>query len=365
MDKSYLFGKYGIKSLKEITGCLSNLAFDPGQSKGRRLLVSSQEDEIFGDCLDPFWFDYIKILNSKSFRRLKDKTQVFVNTDSCHTTTRARHTFEVIGIGVMLANLLGLNVNLVNAICAAHDIGHGPYGYVGEQVYFDKFGKKFKHDVFGVVIAQKIERAGGGLNLSYETLEGISLHSGSTAVIQDKPLEYSLVRIADKISYILGDINDAVRHGLIDTNDLPNIISDLGITQRERVMKLVCEIVVASAKEQTLVFESTELGQKFLELKKWMYKNIYVDNNNGIHKEALKITFEFLDKEFPGRVQVLWPLLTDREVDELSRLTQHSRKITLNDIKHFGITEIINSFERMNTDWNINIHDTDLAWGNR
>ena len=159
---------------------------------------------------DPFKEDFVRIIQSKAYRRLPYKTQVISLPDCVHVRTRAIHTNEVIGISSRIADRLGLNLSLCEAIAAGHDIGHTPYGHAGEEV-LSKFGvKPFNHALNGVLIAQHIERNGMGLNLCHETLEGMLNHSrgaGKLAIVNSKPAEYSVVMFSDKIAYTFSDLN--------------------------------------------------------------------------------------------------------------------------------------------------------------
>lgn len=366
--KNYLQPRYGVESLQEFKGCFRAKAFKAENSHGRRLMADdsrySDEDELLGPVIDPFILDLIKILQSKAYRRLGDKTQVFIGAENCHITNRLKHTGEVMAVAMILADLLGLNVSLVQAIAAGHDIGHGPYGHLGEKIYFSEHHRPFRHDVFSVVLAQHIERGGRGLNLSYEVLEGISLHSVKTTVMLDKPWEYTVVRLADKIAYLFGDINDILRNKLLSVEQLPPfLLTDFGQNQRERVNRMIAEIVVESARQGHLVFESTELGQKFIQLKEWVFQNVYKKIDEDFHQSALKVAYDTVRNCYPGLESVVWPLLTDREVFELARLKLHSYAVNRSMLSHFSVTEIVEAFELSGRQLDkVDIHELDLNW---
>jgi len=365
--KNYLQSRYGVESLQEFKGCFSDKAFKAENSRGRRLSSDdprySDEDELFGGVVDPFLFDLNKILQSKAYRRLRDKTQVFIGTENCHITTRLKHTSEVMAVAMTLADLLGLNVSLVQAIAAGHDIGHGPYGHLGEKIYFSEHHRPFRHDVFSVVLAQHIERGGRGLNMSYEVLEGISLHSVKTTIMLDKPWEYSTLRVSDKIGFVFGDINDILRNKFMSVEQFPSLLKDFGENQRERVNRMIAEIVVESARQGHLVFEETELGQKFIQLKEWVFQNVYKKIDEDFHQSALKVAYDTVRNCYPGLESVVWPLLTDREVFELARLKLHSYAVNRSMLSHFSVTEIVEAFELSGRQLDkVDIHELDLNW---
>lgn len=364
--KKYLKHRYGINDLREVKGALLKNCFDFFLTKGRRQPIEcSHEDELWTSSIDPFLFDTLKIKQSKAYRRLMSKTQVFVNTENCHVGNRFKHTCEVEANAIILAEMLGLNTHLVQAIAVGHDIGHGPFGHLGEQIFFDNNQQAFKHDVFGVVLAQKIERSGRGLNLSYEVLEGISLHSGKIEIIKGKPLEYSIVRLADKIAYIFSDINDIIRNGLIPCEEISRLVNEFGSTQRERTGRVLAEIIVESARAGRLVFAETELGEKFMALKDLMYERVYHQIDHQIHREAVRCAYDLLQDLYYGQEHVLWPILTDREVNELTSMAMRSRKVITSDIRHFGVYEIADSFRQAGRQLNeINVSDLDLGWSN-
>jgi dGTPase len=194
--------------------------FVSSQSLGRRYsLEELDDDHLYLGAFNPYFIDREKIRLSKSLRRLEDKTQVFIDHRSNpHIRNRRSHTDEVVSIAVYIAQILGLNVYLVEAIALGHDIGHSPYGHLGERIIGELSGRDFRHYIMSVVIAQFIERNGKGLNLSWEVLEGIANHSrgaGGLKINPDLPLEYAVVMLADKVAYTFSDLNDALRCGYL------------------------------------------------------------------------------------------------------------------------------------------------------
>ena len=204
---------------------LSAKAFKLENSKGR--FKEYDEDAVYS-AINPFVLDSIKLLSSKSSRRLAYKTQVFNKPYNKHIRTRKSHTEEVEASSMLVSNLLGLNIYLCSAIAKGHDLGHFPFGHTTEQRFTKKLreenGKDYlvlDHSLMGLVILHQIEREGAGLNLMYETMEGILNHStggGSFQTMGSIPEEYKVVRYADKIAYLFSDINDAERLGTLNPN---------------------------------------------------------------------------------------------------------------------------------------------------
>jgi len=225
----------GGKKMEKFKDGLAHKAFRSETSRGR-LNSAKDDDYMYYGVLDPFEMDVQKILESKAIRRLKDKTQVFCFPENPHVRTRLSHTFQVVSVSTLIARILGLNVHLCQAIAWGHDIGHTPYGHMGEEFIARMTGKDFRHEIFGMVIAQRIERMGKGLNLSFETLEGMGNHSrgdGSLTINPNLPLEYTAVMYADKIVYTFSDIKDGLRNGYLQENHLPPHLDKLGGQPRE------------------------------------------------------------------------------------------------------------------------------------
>ena len=170
----------------------------------------------------PFQRDRDRIVHSKSFRRLKDKTQVFMAPRGDHFRTRLTHTLEAAGISRVVARALRLNEDLTEAIAIGHDLGHPPFGHTGEEaldaVLFEHSGRHFRHNEHSLRIVEILERDGRGLNLTVEVRDGILNHTG-----RDEPstLEGKIVRIVDRVAYINHDIDDALRAGILSPGDLP------------------------------------------------------------------------------------------------------------------------------------------------
>ena len=197
--------------------------------------------------------DRDRIIHTRSFRRLKHKTQVFIAPDSDHVVTRMTHTIEVQQIARTIARALNLNEDLTEAIALGHDLGHTPFGHAGEQRLGELLPGGFRHNEQSLRIVERLERDGRGLNLTAETRDGILKHSkGRESVAAEtwgtaSTLEGQIVKLADSIAYLNHDVDDAVRAGLIHEADLPDEVrSTLGPSHSRRVDRLVTSCVDAS-----------------------------------------------------------------------------------------------------------------------
>lgn len=201
----------GKKAKKEIKNCLFRKR-TPDKEAVRRHLHADDEDAFIMNFGHPYLVDaHQKIFLSKAMRRLSCKTQVLTDHVNAHTRTRASHTYEVMSIAATVARVLGLNENLCLAIAAGHDIGHAPLGHEGEKFISKVTGKKFRHEIFGVVLAQHLERRNRGLNLTHQVLEGMRWHSrgsGDFDPSSNISEESNVVMFADKLAYIWADVND-------------------------------------------------------------------------------------------------------------------------------------------------------------
>jgi dGTPase len=200
-----------------------------------------------------FQRDRDRIIHSKAFRRLKHKTQVFIAPQGDHYVTRLTHTLEVTQIARTIARALNLNEDLTEAIALGHDLGHTPFGHVGEEVLNELYHQGFKHNEQSLRVVDLLENDGQGLNLTWEVRDGILNHSKARAGILEgdwgevNTLEGEICKIADIVAYINHDIGDAIRAGVITEGDLPvSATSMLGYSHRERINTMVCDIVEQS-----------------------------------------------------------------------------------------------------------------------
>jgi dGTPase len=196
----------------------------------------------------PFQRDRDRIAHSKAFRRLKHKTQVFIAPEGDHYRTRLTHTLETCFIARTVARALGLNEDLTEAIGLGHDLGHPPFGHIGEEVLDEAIkergGAGFRHNEHSLRLVEQLERDGRGLNLTEQVRDGILNHTGS---LKPATLEGRIVRLVDRVAYINHDIDDAVRAGIISESDLPTEqIEQLGPTGAARIDALVIDIVERS-----------------------------------------------------------------------------------------------------------------------
>ena len=236
------------------------------ESRGRK------REEKPCDIRTCFMRDRDKILHSKSFRRLKHKTQVFISPEGDHYRTRITHTLEVAGIARTIARALNLNESLAEAIAMGHDLGHTPFGHGGERELQALSGGAFRHNLQSVRVAEKIERAGRGLNLTYEVLDGIACHSGEKKA---ETLEGRIVALADRIAYINHDIDDACRGGMLLESDIPGEYKDvLGHRHSKRINTLVLDTISASEGKNEILM-SREVEDAMLGLRKFMFERVY------------------------------------------------------------------------------------------
>ena len=220
-----------------------------------------------------FQRDRDRILHSKSFRRLKHKTQCFLSPEGDHYRTRLTHTLEVAQIARTLARSLRLNEDLAEAIALGHDLGHTPFGHMGERVLDRLMHDGFKHREQSLRVVTKLEREGEGLNLTWEVRDGILHHSGAQA---PATLEGQCVSRADRIAYLNHDIDDALRAGVLKPADLPReAIRVLGETTGQRINTMVADIVQESADGQGLRM-SEAVGDASTALRAFMFERVYM-----------------------------------------------------------------------------------------
>ncbi|HEU4598754.1 MAG TPA: deoxyguanosinetriphosphate triphosphohydrolase [Solirubrobacterales bacterium] len=224
----------------------------------------------------PFQRDRDRIVHSKSFRRLKHKTQVFVAPEGDHYRTRLTHTLEACGIARTVARALGLNEDLTEAIGLGHDLGHPPFGHAGEEALdaaLREHGAGFRHNEHSLRLVEQLERDGRGLNLTEQVRDGILNHTGSR---KPATLEGQIVKLVDRVAYINHDIDDALRAGILRPDDLPTEeIELLGPTGSNRIDTLVRDIVEHSAGAEEIT-QGREVGGAMLRLRKFMFDRVYL-----------------------------------------------------------------------------------------
>ena len=255
---------------------LSQFAQKSINSKGRNKKETQQDP-----FRTEFQTDKERIINSKAFRRLKRKTQVFYTPKNDHLRTRLTHTLEVSQISRTLARILNLNEDLTEAIALGHDLGHAPFGHSGEEALMEATKNGFKHNVHGVRVVEVLE----GLNLTKETLDGILNHTG---IGKPFTLEGQIVKIADIISYLNHDIEDAIREEIITENDIPQEFQEyFGTTKFERVNKVIKDMYLNSVNKDEI--RMSELCVNFLNnLRSWMFKNVYFNDKTKLEENKIK-----------------------------------------------------------------------------
>src|SRR5689334_12436548 len=260
----------------------------------------------------PFQRDRDRILHSKPFRRLKGKTQVFIDPAGDHYRTRMTHTLETTAIARGVARALRLNEDLVEAIGLGHDTGHPPFGHAGEealdQALHEHFGRRFRHNEHSLQIAES-------LNLTAEVRDGILTHTGDR---EPATLEGKIVRIVDRVAYINHDIDDAVRFGILDPSDLPqDEVALLGDRGSARIETLVHDLVECSERAGDIV-QSPEIGGAMLALRRFMFDRVYLGPHAQLEQEraraAIRRIFEHLvaGSEEPEQIVEFIAGMTDR-----------------------------------------------------
>jgi dGTPase len=226
----------------------------------------------------PFQRDRDRIVHCKAFRRLKHKTQVFVAPTGDHYRTRLTHTLEVTQVSRTVARALALNEDLCEAIGLGHDLGHPPFGHVGEDALDrclrERFGTGFRHYEHSLRVVEVLERDGRGLNLTAPVRDGIVSHSGRSA--EPVTLEGRIVRLVDRVAYINHDIDDAVRAGVLSAGDLPAApIEILGATGERRIDRLVHDLVEHSDAVGSIA-QGKVVGGAMSQLRDFMFERVYL-----------------------------------------------------------------------------------------
>ncbi|GAH33721.1 unnamed protein product, partial [marine sediment metagenome] len=228
-----------------------------------------------------FQRDRDRIIHSKAFRRLKHKTQVFIAPLGDHYVTRLTHTLEVSQIARTISRALNLNEDLSEAIALGHDLGHTPFGHIGEEVLNELYPGGFRHNEQSLRVVDLLEKDGQGLNLTWEVRDGILKHSKGEADILGEEwedmstLEGQVCKLADIIAYVNHDIGDAIRAGIISENDLPEqAVKILGHTHSQRINTLVCDVVNCSW-AKPIISMSPEVIRATNSLRQFLFEKVY------------------------------------------------------------------------------------------
>jgi dGTPase len=291
---------------------LSPLAVRSYESRGRNL----PEEEC--RLRTPFQRDRDRIVHSKAFRRLRLKTQVFVDPEGDHFRTRLTHTLETTGIARGVARALQLNEDLVEAVGLGHDLGHPPFGHAGEQaldeVLRERGGRGFRHNEHSLRVVEKLERDGRGLNLTWEVRDGILKHTGPD---EPETLEGKIVRIVDRVAYINHDIDDAIRAGMLEAADLPQAeIALLGDTGSRRIDTLVHDLVETSS-EAGDIRQSDEIGSAMLALRTFMFERVYLGPHSTAEHAMITAT-----------IRQIFEHLVDERGDDVEQATDYLAGMT-------------------------------------
>ena len=282
---------------------LSPWAVRSARCRGRRL------PEPPSPLRTDFQRDRDRIVHTNSFRRLKHKSQVFVAPVGDHYVTRLTHTLEVSQIGRTIARALNLNEDLVEATALGHDLGHTPFGHIGESVLDRLLPGGFHHSRHSVRIVERFEKNGRGLNLTEEVVEGIRRHSKPQGKFMARDsvtglsLEAQVVRLSDALAYLTHDIGDAIRSGYLSLDDLPQeAVKALGDRNSERVNTLVNDVVTASwdatgetgTQERPWIRLSDELTAVVTQLRNFMFENFYLPISASREGQAAAAMVELL-----------------------------------------------------------------------
>ena len=265
---------------------LSSNAMLSENSKGR---LSHEEHDEFRTIFER---DRDRIIHSKAFRRLKHKTQVFINPDGDHFITRMTHTLNVTQVGRSISKTLGLNPDLTEAICLGHDVGHSPFGHTGEEILNEMHPNGWSHSENSVKIFSKIEN----LNLSVETINGIEKHPWRYT---EKPStqEGIICRFADRIAYLSHDVEDALRANVIKISDIPNkITKELGTPGKQWINSLISGIFKASNSNELIM--DSEIGEIMNELREFMFENVYLRKETNDQRKECKNIVQTLVEYF-------------------------------------------------------------------
>jgi dGTPase len=246
----------------------------------------------------PFQRDRDRIVHSKAFRRLRHKTQVFVEPEGDHFRTRLTHTLEAAGIARGVARALRLNEDLTETIALGHDVGHPPFGHAGEEaldeLLRERGGNGFRHNEHSLRVVERLERDGRGLNLTWEVRDGILKHTGPD---EPETLEGRIVRLVDRFAYINHDIDDAVRAGHLAPGELPSEPIDLlGDTGSRRIDTLVHDVVETSARGGDIV-QSDDVREAMLALRSFMFERVYLAQDHAPLRAAVRRIFTQLVDE--------------------------------------------------------------------
>ncbi|MDF2589922.1 MAG: deoxyguanosinetriphosphate triphosphohydrolase [Anaerocolumna sp.] len=275
---------------------LSPYAAFSDNSKGRDLFENPC------DIRPIYQRDRDRILHSKSFRRLKHKTQVFLAPEGDHYRTRLTHTLEVSQNARTIARALRLNEDLAEAIALGHDLGHTPFGHAGERALNRVCPEGFEHHLQSIRVVELLEKHGEGLNLTIEVRDGILNHQTKGI---PSTLEGKIVRLSDKIAYINHDIDDAIRGHIITEDDIPSEYTDiLGHSPRERLNTIIHDIV-SNSEDKNDIIMSPEIQNAMFEMRKYMFKSVYTNPVAKSEEQRAETMLEQLFTYYRNNLELL------------------------------------------------------------
>ncbi len=327
------------QSAEEREAALSPNAVKSKQSRGRL----KQEDPC--PIRTAFQRDRDRIIHSKAFRRLKHKTQVFIAPLGDHYVTRLTHTLEVSQIARTIARALNLNEDLAEAIALGHDLGHTPFGHMGEDMLNELYSQGFRHNEQSLRVVDLLENDGQGLNLTWEVRDGIVNHSKTRTEVMGKDwgrvntLEGEVCKIADIIAYINHDIGDAIRAGILNDGDLPiSAIRVLGLSHSQRINTMVSDIIEYSwqavngsdVPSDPAIGMSHEVKEATNTLRKFLFERVYGPISSGEEaEEARRVIcrlYRYLNQgedKLPPEYRLYSDEMERRVVDHIAGMTDH------------------------------------------
>lgn len=330
---------------------LAHLAFKSENSLGRSLSPKFDRDQTLY-FMDSFLLDLMKIQQSKALRRMRGKTQVISSPRNINIRDRMIHSFDVASNAVQTGARLGLNIHLLQAGALAHDLGHVPFGHLGEDLLSERLKEKFRHEKFAIFVLEMVERSGQGLNLSYEVLQAVRRHSrGSGLMISNGAdvLEYDVVMICDKF-YIFSDYNDIRR---IDYEKLPYLkeMDLLGRNQTERTINCLQALWKESLIKGGISFDDSQEAKAFKEARSLMHEKLYrqidLSDDRANIRRVFKRVFDYLEGYFESTraAALCFALSSENDIYYLDDLVfKYGKKVideNFQDKEKFSVAELL------------------------
>ncbi len=293
---------------------LSPFASKSSETVGRAV---PEEESDLRTC---YMRDRDRIVHCKTFRRLKDKTQVFLSPQGDHYTTRLMHTLEVAQTARTVAECLRLNRDLTEAIALGHDLGHTPFGHAGERALNEVYPHGFKHNEQSLRVVDCLENDGCGLNLTAEVRDGIVNHGTDS---HPKTLEGQVVRLCDKISYVHNDMEDGERAGILQESDIPQRLrSLLGENPKERLNTFIHDIV-RNSRDKDSISMSPEIKEALFELRRFMFDHLYKNQaakSDEVKAENMLKQLYAYYVDHPEKMSEEYRLLIDKQGEEKEKV---------------------------------------------